>query len=255
MNLAELSHPPIRRGHQTVLHAAAIQIPAAGVTGVVGVNGAGKSTLFHALAGSLAAASASVRNGSPGPLPPAHAIAFAPQPPVFPDWLDVPDVARLYGCEIEELVQRTPGLLLEELAWQPAGALSAGQRQALSVSLALAGNYALTLLDEPFAPLDFRRRLGLARLLRARRGGRTPGVVLLSSQSAAELLDTCDWILVLRDGRYVYSGAADKLTAGIADPAGARQRFEEAVLALLGAASPTSFRAGSPSFAARAAGT
>ena len=64
------------------------------------------------------------------------------------------------------------------------------------------------------------------------------------SQSAADLLDACDWIVVLRDGRYVHSGAAETLTAGIADPAKARQRFEEAVLALLGAACAASRHSG-----------
>jgi ABC-type multidrug transport system ATPase subunit len=252
MRAAELRHGPVRRGHRAVLQAASVTVPAAGVIGVVGVNGAGKSTLFHALAGTLAGGAAAISGLDHDP---GAAIAFAPQETALPDWLSVADVARLYGTTIDEVADRSPGLLIEELVRHQAHTLSAGQRQALSVALALAAQLPLTLLDEPFAPLDFRRRLGLVRLLRERRGEHAGGIVLLSSQSAADLLDTCDWILVLRDGCYVHSGAAASLTAGIADPAKARQRFEEAVLTLLGAASPLRLRrAGSPGFAARAAG-
>jgi len=254
MRQAELWHEPIRRGRRVVLHAAAVPLPASGVIGIVGVNGAGKSTLFHALAGTLRGAGAAIRAGRS--IGPEETVGFAPQEPAFPDWLDVADVARLYGAEIDDVVRRTPGLLVEEIRTRSVHALSAGQRQALAIALALAAGSNLTLLDEPFAPLDFRRRFGLVRLLRARRGEDARGLVLVSSQSAADLLDTCDWILVLRDGRYVHSGAADILTAGIADPAKARQRFEAAVLALLGAASPPRFtRAGSPGLRVRAAGT
>lgn len=252
MKLAELSHGPVRRGRRVVLRAGSLPVPARGVTGVVGVNGAGKSTLFQALAGALAGPP--VRFALDG-LSCARPVAFAPQQPAFPEWLAVADVVRLYGGDVDALARCTPGLLLEEIARLPVRALSAGQRQALAVALALAGERLLTLLDEPCAFLDFRRRFGLARLLRARRGPHAPGLVLVSSQSAADLLDTCDWIVVLRDGRYVYSGAADTLTAGIADPARARQRFEEALMALLGAASPTLFRAGSPGSQAAAAET
>ena len=252
MRVAELCHGPVRRGRCVVLQPASVPLPAAGVVGVVGVNGAGKSTLFHALAGTLAGASAALRDCAHQP---GDAVAFAPQQPAFPDWLDVADVARLFGSSTEELVARNPGVLVEELVLHQVQTLSAGQRQALAVALALADGCTLTLLDEPFAPLDFRRRLGLVRMLRERRGENGSGIVLVSSQSATDLLDTCDWILVLRDGRYVHSGVADSLTAGIADPAKARQRFEEAVLALLGAASPPRFRmAGSPGWAARAGG-
>lgn len=252
MNLAQLVHGPVRRGRRVVLLAASVQLPAAGVIGIVGVNGAGKSTLFHALAGSLSArANACIRGSTARP---GERVAFAPQQPAFPEWLEVTDAARLYGWDFSDLARETPGMLLEEIANLPVQALSAGQRQALAVALALAGESPLTLLDEPCAFLDFRRRFGLAALLRARRAASAAGLVMVASQSAADLLDTCDWILVLRDGRYVYSGAADSLAAGIADPARARQRFEEVIMALLGAASPHRFRAGSPGSLASAAG-
>ena len=250
MKLAELLHPPIRRGRRIVLQQASVPLPGAGVVGIVGVNGAGKSTLLHALAGNLRGVRATIAGANS-----ASPVAFAPQEAALPRWLALPDVARLYGHEVEDLARRLPPLLLEEFMHQEADALSAGQRQAFVVALALGSESGLTLLDEPFASLDIRRRFGLLRLLRERRAAGGPGLTLVSSQSAADLLETCDWLLVLRQGRYVYSGAMDAFTAGIAEPARARQRFEEAVLALLGAASPPRFRADSPGSRGRAAAT
>jgi ABC-type multidrug transport system ATPase subunit len=235
VNLGELSHGSIERAGSLVLHAGSVPLPAAGVTGIVGVNGAGKTTLMHALAGALRHGRARIRAGDAELRAP---LGYAPQQAAFPAWLHVPDVVRLYGGDYEALCAEMPGLLLDELRDTAVQALSVGQEQALSVALALATHGQLTLLDEPFAPLDFRRRIGLLQLLRARRGEAAGGVTLVSSQSAADLLDTCEWIVVLRAGRYLHSGATTALTAGVADPAEARQRFEEAVMALLGAASP-----------------
>lgn len=231
--MIELVHAEVRRGGRPVLAPAILPLPASGHVGIVGVNGAGKSTLFHALTGALprSAGRAEVRGV-------AGAIGYSPQQPAFPEWLAVDALAPLYGQSFDQLTRRFPGLLLDELRGRGAGTLSVGQRQALSVGLALALDARLTVLDEPFAPLDFRRRIGLVRSLQERRA--SGGLALISSQAAVDLLDTCGWIVVLRDGRYVFSGPTAELTGGLAEGATARERFEEAVVALLDDASPIS---------------
>lgn len=232
-----LKHGAIRRGGRVVLPPAALRLPATGTVGVVGVNGAGKSTLFQALAGALRP---SLGTATLEPRPASAAVAWAPQQPAFPGWLDVACVAWLYGIELTDLFDRFPGLLLEELGGKRAGSLSVGQRQALSVALALALDAPLTILDEPFASLDFRRRVGLVRHLLARRAPHARGITLVSSQSAADLLETCDWVVVMREGEYIFSGEVAEL-AESSDAVGggeARQRLEQALLALLAAAAP-----------------
>jgi ABC-type multidrug transport system ATPase subunit len=172
------------------------------------------------------------------PRPPASTVAWAPQQPAFPGWLDVECVAWLYGVELTDLCGRFAGLLLEELHGKRAGSLSVGQRQALSVALALALDAPLTILDEPFASLDFRRRVGLVRHLQACRAPHARGITLISSQSATDLLETCDWIVVMREGEYVFSGKVGHLADGTSSGAEARQRFEQALIGLLAAAAP-----------------
>jgi ABC-type multidrug transport system ATPase subunit len=159
----------------------------------------------------------------PGALKP---VAYTPQVPAFPGWLTVDRVAMLYHLDLERLIDAFPGLLLDELRGRRAGALSVGQRQALSVAIALGLDAPLLLLDEPFAAIDFRRRLGLIDILRERHP-RT--LALISSQSGADLLETCSWLVVLRAGRCVFTGALSE----VAGAAGELAAFEQNVLALL----------------------
>jgi ABC-type multidrug transport system ATPase subunit len=210
----------VRRGGHVVLYDSACDIAPNAITGLIGVNGAGKTTLMMHRAGVLAG---SARTGD--------RVGYSPQRPVFPDWLDPTQIAELFGVSLDHLARRCSGLLLQELATARAGTLSAGQAQALSIALALAVDSSITLLDEPFAALDFRRRIGLAKCLREHAvNGRA---VLIASQSAAELLDVCSWVLVLRAGHFVFAGPITEL-AGSGSAEARRAHLEESILSLIG---------------------
>lgn len=207
MIVLEIVHGPVRRGRTVVLEPGRIRASAPAAIALIGVNGSGKSSLHLQLAGVLrAGALASIRSGDR----PAT-LAWVPQQPAFPSWLRVADVVRMYGFDPDALIAETAALHLERIAARRAEALSAGERQALAIALALARGADVTLLDEPFAALDFRRRSGAIELLRERRA--RGGSFLLSSQSAADLVGLCDHYVVIRDGRYVFSGTAAHLEA------------------------------------------
>ncbi|HEX6309422.1 MAG TPA: ATP-binding cassette domain-containing protein [Longimicrobiales bacterium] len=200
-------HGPVRRGHAIVLEAGRITATAPAGIALVGSNGSGKSSLHLQLAGVLRTPHpASVRIGGRPAV-----LAWVPQEPVFPAWLGVRDVMRMYGFDPDALIAATTALHLERIAASRADTLSTGERQALAIALALARDADVTLLDEPFAALDFQRRSGAIDLLceRCARGGS----FLLSSQSAADLAGLCDHYVVIRDGRYVFSGTTGDLEA------------------------------------------
>lgn len=203
-------HGPVLRGRHPVLEPGTIDLPLPAAVGVVGINGSGKSSLFMALAGVLrnrGVATVTVAGV-------AASVAWAPQTPALPEWLSVEDVTRLYGVQFADLLASMPGLHLEELAGQRASALSVGQRQALCFALALALGAALTLLDEPFSALDFRRRLGALSLLADWRRKHPERALFLSSQTSTDLVDVCQHFIVLRSGRYAFNGPAEELAAG-----------------------------------------
>lgn len=209
------SHPAIRRGRRTVLEAAAFSLPCPAALGVVGINGSGKSSLFMHIAGMLGTfarrpAGGALRLGDDG-ADAGPSLAIVPQEPALPSWLHVERVSLLYGTTFDQLDAAMPSLFLQELRGRRAGALSTGQRQAFAVALALSRDAALTIFDEPFAALDFRRRIGVLDLLRQRRAA--GGSIMVSSQSAADLADLCDHFIVIREGRYAFCGPRADLAA------------------------------------------
>ena len=207
----EITHTVIRRGRRTVLESGHVMAALPTAIAVVGINGSGKSSLFMRLTDTLAGVgSASMtidgRRAS---------VAYVPQTPALPGWLRAGHMAELYGLSFDALVAGMPGLHLAEIGRERAAALSVGQRQALAIALALGREADVTILDEPFAALDFRRRIGTLAMLRQwKDAGRA---ILLSSQSAADLVDLCDRFIVIRDSRYVFIGTRAELVGTTAE--------------------------------------
>lgn len=206
MSNLDIRHAPVMRGRNAVLEAGQIAAPLPAVVGVVGINGSGKSSLFMHLGGNLL-------NGQPphirmggGPV----RVATMPQEPALPGWLYPAQVARLYGCRFDDLLIDMPGLHLEEVESRRVRQLSVGQRQALAAAITMQQKADLTLLDEPFAALDFRRRIGLLDLI-AKRSQDSRSAVMLSSQSAADLVSVCDHFVVIHQGRYAFAGPRGQL--------------------------------------------
>lgn len=235
--MLRITHAAIRRSGDVVVHAGELAVPLGATVGVVGLNGAGKSTLMMALAGGLADHSATVRVDTPAG--PVLAVGYVPQHPRFPEWLTVGETARLYGVSPEELVATIPEFELDRLLAQRMPTLSGGQRQLFAVALALCQRVDLLVLDEPLSALDIRRRRQVLERLRHRDARERSVVRLISSQVAADIADVCDWLVVLRSGRYVFQGARDSLPDTVTRPNGVsaaqdeRRDFEARILDLL----------------------
>jgi len=156
------------RGHQ-VLRGVDLTVRPGQLVAVVGENGAGKSTLLKILAGTLAADRGEVRlTGT---------LGYCPQDPLLNDSLTVAQHLRYFAAarrlpgldRAEELVRR---LGYEESRGQIAGELSGGTRQKLNLTLALAHDPGVLLLDEPYQGFDWETYLrfwDLVADLRARR--------------------------------------------------------------------------------------
>ena len=113
---------------------------------------------------------------------------------------------------------RHPGELLELVGLGEAAArtryrrLSAGERQRLSLGLALVGRPSLVALDEPTAGMDVEGRAATRELLgRLRRDGVT---VLLTSHDLADVERVADRIAILDRGRLVAIGSPAELAGG-----------------------------------------
>jgi len=136
---------------------------------VVGENGAGKSTLLKILAGTLPPDSGQVRLGG--------TLGYCPQDPVLSDSLTPAQHLR-YFAAARRLPSLTRGMELarqlgyEQYLDRAAGELSGGTRQKLNLTLALAHDPDVLLLDEPYQGFDWETYLrfwDLVADLRARR--------------------------------------------------------------------------------------
>jgi ABC-type multidrug transport system ATPase subunit len=225
--------PPVRRGHRPVLNRQEWIFPETpSVVGLLGINGAGKSTFFLSLAGLLAGREAPVVSFG-GRVP--ESFSFLPQNPTLLPWLTTEELVATHGLTFGELEGRFPGLLLEELKGAPVAHLSEGQIQALALALALGADAEVTLLDEPLSALDLRRRRGFRQYLSEwRESAAAERLVILSTQSVTEVLDSCEAIVVLHEGECRYCGSLEDLATGpLPNQGGVPATIEDGLVRLL----------------------
>lgn len=214
---ARMTDVGIRFGRTWALRHATVAIPGGSVVAVVGTNGAGKTSLIRALVGlqPVTEGGIEVFGGGFAADDPTHLarIGYVGQRKPLYGYLKVREMLR-YGQvtnpgwnqgfasgRIRE-VGIDPGKRIEQL--------SGGQRTQVALTMALAKQPDLLVLDEPLGDLDpLARQEVLAGLMGdvAERGI----TVVLSSHILAELEATCDQIVALHNGRVVLAGDIDTI--------------------------------------------
>lgn len=195
-----------------------LAVPQGRVVALVGPNGAGKTTLLHLVVGLLAPDEGSVSVlGTPAGIPETlRRVAFLAQDKPLYDGFSVTDMLR-FGARMNPGWDQ--GLAEDRLASlaipldRKVGKLSGGQQAQVALTIALAKRPDLLVLDEPLANLDPLARHEVMRGLMSAvaDSGMT---VVLSSHVVSDLVDTCDWLVVLNRGRVQVSGDIEDLLAG-----------------------------------------
>ncbi len=223
-----IHHRELRRGGRIVLREGTLHAPGGAVVALVGENGAGKSTLLMSTAGVLlgGATGAGTTIALDGHA--VDAISYLPQRPALPPWLTVRQGAVVHGADASLLEEGAARLGMATLLERRPADLSGGQLQALAAVIALARAEPVVLLDEPFTAVDLTRRPVLRQLV-TERAARVPrGVVILSSHVAADLAVLCDWVVVLRDGGYLFQGTPRALASHASAPGDAPHEVGDA---------------------------
>jgi ABC-2 type transport system ATP-binding protein len=188
-----------RYGRAWALRDCSFQLPAGKVAALVGPNGAGKTTLLHLAVGLLTPTTGGVRVFGAPPQSARPRVGFVAQDhPLYRTFsvAETLTLGRKLNPHWDDALAKTRLQRLGIPLDLPVGKLSGGQQAQLALTLALAKQPELLLLDEPVASLDpLARRDFLRALSEIGEEGRV--TVLLSSHIIADLERVCDYLIIL----------------------------------------------------------
>ncbi len=203
-----------KRYRDFTLREVSLALPAGHLMGLLGPNGAGKTTLIKAILGLIRLDSGAVRlNGEVLDLGrPAlrQRIAYVPDEPRFTPGASLVGLQEAYAPFYPDFNRRAWKALMADFGLNPAArakTMSLGQRTRFALSLVLARDPEVFVLDEPTTGLDpvFRRELlqRFAERLDERRA------ILFSTHITTDLEHRADFVTFLRHGQAVLSAPQD----------------------------------------------
>ncbi|MGH7247987.1 MAG: ABC transporter ATP-binding protein, partial [Pseudomonadota bacterium] len=220
----EVDTVSVHYGKAQALDRVAIRVHEGEFVAVVGLNGAGKTTLFNAISGLIPYSGDIRRQGLSLRGRTAAAIARGgivqcPEGRELFTYMTVRENLDLGGQHLPpaEHVKQIAWLfelfpILRERQRQPAGTLSGGEQQMLTIARALMMKPNLLMLDEPtlgLAPVILEQLSKALERLRQT----TAITVLLAEQNVTFALPHADRVYVLEHGRIVWEGEPGRFAA------------------------------------------
>ena len=197
------------------------EIESGTLTGLVGPDGAGKTTLMRMMAALMIPDSGSIRVAGHDVVTQPREIhsltGYMPQRFGLYEDLSVRENLELYadlqGLDRRDARDRFQRLLdftaLGPFTRRLAGALSGGMKQKLGLACALMAQPKVLLLDEPSVGVDPVSRQELWKMVQELAG---EGMSVIWATAYLDEAERCDDVILLDEGRVVYSGAPAALT-------------------------------------------
>ncbi|MDY7104580.1 MAG: ABC transporter ATP-binding protein [Actinomycetota bacterium] len=218
-------HVDHRLGRGEVVHAVRgldLTASAGEVLVVLGPNGAGKTSTLDVIVGLRRPTAGTVTVLGLDPWSAGRELAprmgVMPQDGGIQTGIRPPEVLRAYAgfwpspADPDELLERVGLAHARRTTYRR---LSGGEKQRLSLALALIGRPEVVLLDEPTAGVDVAGRRVIREIVRELRDG--GAAVLLTTHELDEAERMADRIAIVDRGRLVTAGTADELRAGSDD--------------------------------------
>jgi ribosome-dependent ATPase len=215
-----------RYGKVLALDGVSIEIPTGRTVGLIGPDGVGKSTLLGLIAGSRRIQDGSVRVLGGDMADRRHRDAVCPRIAYMPQGLgknlygalsvyeNIDFFARLFGQPPSERRARIDSLLkatgLDPFPDRPAGKLSGGMKQKVSLCCSLVHDPDLLILDEPTTGVDPLSRQQFWRLIDRVRKSR-PGMGVLISTAYMEEAQQFEWTIAMDAGHILATGSPEQL--------------------------------------------
>jgi ABC-2 type transport system ATP-binding protein len=208
------------------LDAVSGEVKAGAITGLVGPDGAGKTTLIRLMTGLMLPDSGMVEvlgfDTHRNPAAIQASIGYMPQRFGLYEDLSVQENLDLYA-DLRGLPKRERASAFDELltftdlkrfTTRLAGKLSGGMKQKLGLACALLKKPRLLLLDEPGVGVDPISRRDLWKMVE---NLTKEGIGVLWSTAYLDEAEACDHVLLLNQGKLLFSGKPHDLTGRVED--------------------------------------
>ncbi|GKU26656.1 iron-dicitrate ABC transporter ATP-binding protein [Clostridium folliculivorans] len=227
MNIINTENLDISYGNLDIVKGLNLNIPKGKITTIIGANGCGKSTILKTLArilepksGAIYIDGKDIKKQDSKEI--AKVMAVLPQSPQAPNGLLVEELVA-YGRfphqsgfgklqkEDREIINWALEVTgMKEFKSRPIEALSGGQRQRVWISMALAQQTDILLLDEPTTYLDLAHQLEILELLKDlnEKQNRTIVMVIHELNNAARF---ADYMVGVKEGNIVCDGSPDEV--------------------------------------------
>ncbi len=212
--LVELQNLSVRFGNRDILRGLTASLQGRAI-GLLGPNGAGKSTLINTLLGFYPPSGGSARVFGNDIRTDKRAIrgliGYMPENDAFISKMTAVSLVRMMG----ELSGLPSGVALErahealfyvglaEARYRNLGTYSLGMKQLAKLAQAIVHGPKLLILDEPTNGLDPSARQRMIRMIREMRDSKQVRI-LLCSHLLRDVEDTCDEVLILKQGRIAH---------------------------------------------------
>src|SRR5438034_5112096 len=219
--MIQVEHLTKLYGAKTAIADVSFSVDKGEVLAFLGPNGAGKTTTMRILTASLPATSGSAKVAGydcfDQPTEVKRLIGYLPEVPPLYTEMTVTEyltfVGRIKSIEPERLPvaldQIVERLSLGEVRGRLIANLSRGFQQRVGLAQALIHDPPVLILDEPTVGLDPKQIMDIQDLIKSFGAKRT---VVLSTHILAQVLEVCEKVVIINEGRIVLEGLLEQLT-------------------------------------------
>lgn len=205
-----------RFSNKTALDSLSLNIPATGVTAILGANGAGKTTLINCALGLLKPNSGSISlfGKAPGLAETKQLVGVMLQDTNLPDLLSAREHIELFQSyyhtplSISQLCELCD---LDAFIDQRYKKLSGGQKRRVQFALSILGQPKIVFLDEPTTGLDISARKTVWRTIRKLSQSGT--AIVLTTHYLEEADSLADHTIVMSNGQIIADASTEQIRA------------------------------------------
>ena len=211
--ILELNNLSKSYGNFPALKNVTLELEPGKIMGILGPNGSGKTTLIKIVAGLLQPSGGEVKVCGMAPGVQTKAlVAYLPDVNHLPNWMTIQGIIQYFDTFYEDFNPASAFALLERLGIdqkRKVTALSKGTHEKLQLSLVLARQARLYLMDELLEGIDpVARMVAIDTILE---NYNPEGSLLISTHLITDVEKLLDEVVFLKDGEIILSGSTEDL--------------------------------------------